>query len=57
MFFEMRMDSEYELLVTEEEITTPRDIKPLLVLDTALQSILDADYNPVCTFIKEEPTE
>ena len=31
MYFEMRLNSEYELLVTEDEVSTPMCIKPLVI--------------------------
>ena len=57
MFLKLRMNSDYERLVTEEEILIPPDIKPQITPVTNTKSILDADYNPPATFIKEEPVE
>ena len=57
MFFEMRMNSDYKLLVTEEEIFIPPDAKPTTTLDPKHITILDADYVPPGIFIKDEPLE
>ena len=57
MFFEIRMNSDYELLVTENEILSPPDVKPIITPAPNKKSILDADYVPPGTFIKEEPVE
>ena len=57
MFFEIRMNSDYELLVTEDEIFSPPDVKPIITPALNNTTILDADYVPPGTFIKEEPAE
>ena len=57
MFFEIRMNSDYELLVTDDEIFSPLDIKPIITPASTNKSILDADYVPPGALIKEEPVE
>ena len=57
MFFEIRMNSDYELLVTEDEIFSPPDVKPIITSALTSISILDADYVLPSSFIKEEPVE
>ena len=57
MYFEMHLNSEYEMLVTEEEITTPEDVKPIIVSPPAAPSIFDASYEPATTEIKKEPED
>ena len=57
MYFEMHLNSEYEMLVTEEEITTPEDVKPIIVSPPIAPSIFDASYDPATTEIKKEPED
>ena len=57
MFFEIRMNSDYEMLVTEDEIFTPPNVKPDITPTKKTTSIPDADYDPPGIFIKEEPVE
>ena len=51
------MNSDYELLVTEDEIFSTPDVKPIITPAPNNKTILDADYVPPGTFIKEEPVE
>ena len=57
MFFEIRMNSDYELLVTEDEIFNPTDTKPTTAMDPKHLTVLDADYVPPGIYIKEDPSE
>ena len=57
MYFEMRLNSEYEMLVTEEEITSPGDVKPIISTDPTVPTISDANYKPAITQIKNEPED
>ena len=57
MYFEMCLNSEYEMLVTEEEITTHEDVKPRVVSPPIAPSIFDACYDPATTEIKKEPED
>ena len=57
MFFEIRLNSDYELLVTEDEIFNPPDVKPVIAPAPKHITILDADYVPPGIYIKEEPVE
>ena len=57
MYFELRMNSDYERLITEDEILITPDIKPQLLPATKPTSILDPDYEPPGVFVKEEPPE
>ena len=57
MYFELWMNSDYEQLITEDEILITPDIKPQLPPATKPTSILDPDYEPPGVFVKEEPPE
>ena len=57
MYFEMRLNSEYEMLVTEEEIMTPIDVKPIISTDPTASTIFDANYNQAISQIKKEPED
>ena len=57
MFFEIRLNCDYELLVTEDEIFNPPDVKPIIAPAPKHITILDADYVPPGIYIKEEPVE
>ena len=43
--------------MTEDDVSTPLDIKPLVIPVSGTKSILDVNYNPPGTYIKEEPSE
>ena len=57
MYFKMHLNSEYEILVTEEEITSPEDVKPIIVSPPVAPSIFDASYDLATTEIKKEPED
>ena len=53
----MCLNSEYEMLMTEEEITTPEDVKPIIVTPPTVPNIFDASYEPATSEIKKEPED
>ena len=55
LYFKKHINSDYELLIWEEEVEDIKEIKPELLPDVAIKNVFDPDYLADFLPIKSEP--